>query len=465
MSVQSAYMVPHPPLIIPEIGEGKERGIQNTIDSYNEIAKEIAQSNPETIIVISPHMVSYSDYIHISPGERSKGDFRQFGCGDISVTANYDTAFVNLLEKMADEAGIPAGTLGERTKDFDHGTMIPLYFLEKEFKDLDKIKIVRVGISGLSYGEHYRLGMLIRETAQKLNRKTVVIASGDLSHKLMNSGPYGYSHEGPKYDGKIMDLMERGEFQRLFDLDESFCLNAGECGHKTFLILAGSLDGKEIEAKKLSYEGPFGVGYGICSFRVKGETSERSFLQIFGNILQKKIRQDFHEEDEYVRLARTSLESFVKYGITASLPEDTLNEIKNRKAGVFVSLKINGKLRGCIGTILATRNSIGEEIIENAVSAGRRDPRFPPVEKEELSLLEYSVDVLGEPEKINSKSELDEKKYGVIVSKGYKKGLLLPNLEGVDSVEEQIHIACQKAGIVPGDPNIEIERFEVIRHK
>ncbi len=128
-------------------------------------------------------------------------------------------------------------------------------------------------------------------------------------------------------------------------------------------------------------------------------------------------------------------------------------------------MKINGKLRGCIGTISAIKDSMGEEIIDNAISAGTRDPRFSPVIEAELPYIIYSVDVLGKAEKIENENQLDVKKYGVIVSKGHKRGLLLPDLEGIDTIEEQLTIAKQKAGIDPDDKDVCLERFEVIRHE
>jgi len=136
----------------------------------------------------------------------------------------------------------------------------------------------------------------------------------------------------------------------------------------------------------------------------------------------------------------------------------------SNRAGVFVSLKLDGSLRGCIGTISPTTASIADEIIRNAISAGTEDPRFPPVSEDELPRLIYSVDVLGEAEKIESLDELDPVRYGVIVTKGHRRGLLLPNLEGVDTAEEQVSIALRKAGISPNE-NYQLERFEVVRHK
>jgi len=144
----------------------------------------------------------------------------------------------------------------------------------------------------------------------------------------------------------------------------------------------------------------------------------------------------------------------------SGLPEEMLNS----RAGTFVSIKKKGELRGCIGTIGPTRENIASEIVHNAISAGTSDPRFYPVKPYELDELEYSVDVLMEPEEINSMDELDVVKYGVIVRAGRRTGLLLPNLENVNTVEQQVSIALQKAGISPNE-KYTMERFEVIRHK
>ena len=168
-------------------------------------------------------------------------------------------------------------------------------------------------------------------------------------------------------------------------------------------------------------------------------------------------------EDAHVRLARLCVESFVKNGRPARLPDDLPRELTGRRAAVFVTLHKGGRLRGCIGTINPARASVAEEILHNAVSACSQDPRFPPVRADELPELEYSVDVLGATEDITSPEELDVKRYGVIVTCNGRRGLLLPDLDGVDTPEEQIDIARQKAGISPRE-SVKLQRFEVIRH-
>lgn len=167
--------------------------------------------------------------------------------------------------------------------------------------------------------------------------------------------------------------------------------------------------------------------------------------------------------DPFVNLAKLTLENYVRTGKIIDIPDGLPEDMLNRKAGVFVSLKRNGGLRGCIGTIMPTTDSIAEEIIQNAISAGTHDPRFYPVQDKELPEIAYSVDVLSDAEQIDSIDKLDVKRYGVIVRSGRRSGLLLPDLEGVDTPEHQVMIALQKAGISP-DEEFYLERFEVIRH-
>ena len=461
MAVKGAVMVPHPPIIIPEIGCGEEVKIRKTSDSYRKAAAKIAEWKPDTVIVVSPHSVMYADYFHISPGTGAKGDFGQFRAPQVKFRVDYDTEFVKVLVQEAEARDIPAGTLGEREKRLDHGTMVPLYFLDQYMQDY---RIVRIGLSGMPLTVHYELGECIRKTAELLDREVVIIGSGDLSHKLKEDGPYGFQKEGPEYDERIMDVMGRGAFGELFDFSEDFCDKAAECGHRSFTIMAGALDGLKVKTERLSHQGTFGVGYGICIYEVTGRDPQRYFLEQYRRAQREAAERRKASEDPYVQLARKTVETYVRTGKKLRVPEGLPEEMYSRRAGVFVSLKEEGRLRGCIGTIAPVRGSIAEEIIENGISAAAKDPRFHAVEPEELDRLEYSVDVLGETEKIDSPEKLDVKRYGVVVSRGYRRGLLLPDLEGVDTVEEQIEIARRKAGIPEDAEDIRLERFEVVRH-
>ena len=300
--------------------------------------------------------------------------------------------------------------------------------------------------------------MLIREVVEATGRRTVFVASGDLSHKLQDYGPYGFAKEGPQYDERIMDVCRRAAFGEMLDFDEVFCEKAAECGHRSFVIMAGALDAQAVEARELSHEDVTGVGYGVCTFYPKGSDESRHFLDLY----LKKWSGNM-TDDAYVMLAKKSLESYILRQEMIRVPDDLPEDMLTKRAGAFVSIHKFGKLRGCIGTILPTTDCVAQEIVENAISASTRDPRFSAIEPEELPFLEINVDVLSEPEDIDSMEELDVKKYGVIVSCGGRRGLLLPDLDGVDTVEEQVSIAMQKGGIRPGE-KISLQRFEVMRH-
>jgi AmmeMemoRadiSam system protein A len=313
-------------------------------------------------------------------------------------------------------------------------------------------KIVRISQSGMNAGAHYDFGRIIAEAAENTGRRVIIIASGDLSHKLSKDAPYGFAPEGEKFDKAVTDALSRGNFAALFDVPENIRERAAECGYNSYIILAGCLDKqqKQIKAELFAYECPFGVGYASAGFYIGEETDIKTAT----------------EQDCYLALARRSLEFAVRNNKIMPLPDGLPLELTEKKAGVFVSLHKNGRLRGCIGTIAPVTENIASEIIQNAVSAGLRDSRFEPVGASELPFLVYKVDVLLPPEIISDPGGLDVKRYGVIVSSrnGNRRGLLLPNLEGVDTIEDQIDIARQKADIPAGSP-VRLERFEVIRHE
>ena len=461
MPITSGYLTPHPPVVLPEVGRGRETEISVTSKSLGEAAEKIAAQKPDVIIVITPHGTSYADYFHISPGGKASGGFGQFGAPGVKISVSYDERLAKRIGEKAEGAGIPAGGLGEKNAALDHGAMVPLYFIGKRIENLT---IVRVSLSGLPRLTHYRFGACIRDAVDELGLNAVIIASGDLSHKLTKDGPYGFAKEGPEFDSLIMEASKKADFMKFLTVDESFCSAAAECGLGSLVIMAGAFDARTVRPEFYSYEGPLGVGYGVCGFYPGGEDEGRRFGKLYGewNAARKKERKG--NESAYVAVARRTLESYVRDGkVDEEIANEIPPELAARKAGVFVSLKKDGNLRGCIGTISPTKDNVALEIIANAVSSGTRDNRFSPVTADELDDIVYSVDVLGEAEPISGPEMLDVKRYGVIVSCGYKRGLLLPDLAGVDTVEEQIRIAMQKGGIKESEP-YELERFEVVRH-
>ncbi len=449
--IAGAFIFPHPPIMVEEVGKEETKKVLASVNGALEASRRIAAIGPDTIVIITPHGTLLKDAMTILSDERLEGDLARFGAAGIKLGFDNDIELVDKIMEHADKKGTYCIPMHEDVKrtygvgpGLDHGATVPLYFINKCYKNF---KLVHINYSLLSRDEHYRFGMAIKDAVEELSRKAVIIASGDLSHRLKPGAPAGFNPRGIEYDKKFVELIKAGDVRGFLSMPADLQEDAGECAYNSVNVLLGCFDGSNIEGEILSYEGPFGVGYCIAEIKAGQEVAGNSGKS----------------NDPYVGLAIKTLEAYVKTGKRIDVPEGLPSEMIANRAGVFVSLKKYGELRGCIGTIEPTTKSIASEIIQNAISAGVRDPRFLPVEEDELYDLVYSVDVLGKPEPVNSKEELDVKKYGVIVRCGYRSGLLLPNLEGVDTVDYQVSIALQKAGIRSSEP-YKMERFEVIRH-
>jgi len=464
MPLSAVYAVPHPPLLIPDVGRGEELKIPDTYASMERVGREVADVAPDTIIVISPHAPHMNDRFVVSADKSLYGDMRRFRAPSVSLRKDIDIELATRIYTESLRKSVPVLLYKEDDMFVDHGALVPLYFIEKYYRDY---KLILISLSGLSPDNHYKLGKCIANAASAAAGKVVLIASGDLSHRLTPDGPYGYTEEGPLFDRKVTGLLREGHLDEIQNIDTQLSEPAGECGLRSLIIMTGALSGKDYTSDFMSYEGPFGVGYAICSFHLSDDDRESEvypIVQSANDPLKSPTDRGSASGDPYVSLARKTLEEYVRTGKMIAVPKDLPSGMYQEKAGVFVSLKIRGQLRGCIGTISATTGSVAQEIIRNAIESGTEDPRFDPVEVDELSELEYSVDVLGPAEPIRDKSLLDPVRFGVIVSYKGRRGLLLPNLEGVDSVDDQLSIALSKAGIPPS-ADYTIERFEVIRHK
>lgn len=457
-------VAPHPPIVLPEVGQAEAAKVSMTYNAMEKLVVRAANSGAEVIVMISPHGSVFRDGIAINGSQLLAGDLRMFN-SELEFEYNNDLELAKLIVDYAGSYGIVtveiddvlADQFGVTTK-LDHGVLVPMYFFDKAGVDLP---MVSVSMSLLPFEELYTFGIALKKAVEASDKKVAIIASSDMSHRLIPEAPAGYSPQGKLFDQKIVELLKVNDFLGIINIDRKMADEAGECGLRSIIMMLGALDGQQVNTEVLSYEGPFGVGYMVAAFEPGQETGASLLDKIFQE-RREKIENRRAGESVLPALARQALETYVREG-RRILPDVDAEPVFGEKAGVFVSLKKHGQLRGCIGTILPTTPNIGAEIVNNAISAGTADPRFEPVEPGELAELEYSVDVLKGPEPIESINQLDVKRYGVIVRSGRRSGLLLPNLEGVDTVEEQVAIARQKAGIAPGEP-VQLERFEVVRY-
>ncbi len=420
MSLVYSVFVPHPPILVPEIGRGEERKCQASLDAYYEIANRLVQAGVETVILISPHAPLAKEGITLLTEEVVRGNFAQFGAAQVSMSFASDPAMIDQFEQHL------AGVISVQGP-IDHGALVPLYFLEKAGWNG---KVVLLGMP-LERPEEY--GKRLGEVLDRLPGRYALVASGDMSHRLKEDGPYGLDPAGPECDQFVLQALQRDP-KMIANLPGDLVEKAGECGYRSLrMALAAKVGAPEV----LSYEGTFGVGYLVA---------------------------DLYHSSPLPQWARRCLRAYLQKDDPSQLDLPDLSSFGfGERRGCFVTLKQNGQLRGCIGTTEPWQENLALEIQHNAMAAGTQDPRFRPVRTEELDTLSFTVDVLGELEKIAGPEELDPWRYGVVVRQRGKTGLLLPHLEGVDTVSDQIGIAKQKAGIL-GEDSVELWRFEVKRH-
>lgn len=445
-------IAPHPPIIIPEIGGGRLAEVSATVEGLRELCRRIHDARLKRLIVITPHGPALRNAVAVPDCSAMAGDFGDFGAPQIRVSFDQDRALLERLEQEVAMAGLPLQSL-RGFDTLDHGAAVPLYYLQQEGVELPGLHLTP---GFLPYQMLYEFGKALHRAVESHRLPTAVVASGDLSHRLIRGAPAGFSPRGAEFDRHLVELLQRGAVAEILSLDDQWVDEAGQCGLRSFIIALGMLNGKPFDTEVISYEGPFGVGYLVASlFPPAGsKTGERD--------MQDEDKQEASVESPQVELAKQALRHYLEQGRPLKVSDPLLPSFRER-AGAFVTLKMGGRLRGCIGTVEPVRKSLAEEIINNAVSAGVRDPRFPSVSLEELESITFSVDVLSPMERVNSLDDLDPKIFGILVKSGHRSGLLLPDLEGIDITEQQVEIARQKGGITPGEP-VELYRFTVTRY-
>lgn len=489
MGIQAAFVMPHPPIIVPTVGRGSEKDASKTIEACRAVARRLVDVDPDVIVVSSPHAPLYRGEFYVATVDGISGTMARFGAPKTRISAQCDVPLAKRIVDQAEQEGI---TIAENTMDayaFDHGTFVPLYFVQQAYAEKSPLsapddfpcKIVSIGISGLPGADHRKLGAIIANAAADLGRRAVYLASGDLAHCLSDEGPYGFHPDAPVFENRIIEDLDTANFDDLFDFGFDFRNHAGDCGLRSFQIMAGALEeesarsGCSFTHRILNEESPFGIGYGVGQFLLEKvnapdadpqdeETDERENGAADQQRPQVPLGSFDDAADPCVALARYTIENLIVGKRKKPLPVNLPEELTQTQAGCFVSLHERGQLRGCIGTLGPQRQNLAAEIASNAVSAATRDPRFPQVTPEDVPYLEYSVDVLGPLEYIDSEDQLDPQRFGVVVSKGFRRGVLLPRLDGVDTVRKQVDIARQKAGIRSSETGISLERFEVVRH-
>lgn len=362
------FLMPHPPIIVHEVGKGKEVEVNNTVKACDEAARRIASLKPDTLILITPHGAMFRDAMAMVTERSISGNLAQFNAANVKFNYHINLDLTRKIIKYADEENLNVAALNKENAyvygvdlELDHGAMVPLYFIEK----YGKYKLVHITYGLLSPLELAKFGTVINRAVEDSKERAVLVASGDLSHRLTKDGPYPYTPLGAEFDRELISILQSGKLEGLFNMDKVLVNESGQCGLRSLYVLEGAINSNEAKAELLSYEGPLGVGYGIMEFKGK-ETN------LYDKLLQKSEMENqrrMKEGNPYTILARKNLNSYFDRGTLLTIDDVKDEELLNDKKGVFVSLKINGELRVCIGTIAPVTDTIAEEIIRNSLSA------------------------------------------------------------------------------------------------
>lgn len=261
MSIVFSAIVPHPPILIPQIGKDNLKKLKTTVNAFEKLKNELQKSKAETVLIISPHGLVHDDVFTMNLNPDFNADFESFG--DFSTKETWP-GDIGLTYKIREALETKAPLQLISSPDLDHGTSVPLFLLASGLE----IKIIPLYYSGLSNEEHFNFGKMLRRELQIRKKPIAVIASGDLSHTITKDAPAGYNPKGKKFDNKLIELLKNKNPQDLLKLDEELIAGACECGLKSIIIQQGIMDDINYEPHLLSYEAPFGVGYLVMNFKL-----------------------------------------------------------------------------------------------------------------------------------------------------------------------------------------------------
>lgn len=265
-----AGIVPHPPALIPQIGKGEEKKIVRTKDSIIKLGKKLAESDPEIIIFITPHMAHYPHLFNVCGMTDLFGSFRFFKYPEYEWHGNNNTELAAEIVDKSEDEGLPTifYNNGEGEYEVDHGITVPYYYLKEQLGFSHDI--LPIGYSTASRGEHYTFGQIISEVCEsKTTTRVAVIASGDLSHRIGQQSQSGQIYRGQEFDESLISSIKKADEYSIVNMEDDLVESAGECGYRSILILLGAITGREYKPEIYSYENPFGVGYMVANMNIK----------------------------------------------------------------------------------------------------------------------------------------------------------------------------------------------------
>lgn len=261
MSLVFAAITPHPPMLIPSIGQGALKKLEKTKLALERLEQKLYVAHPDVIIILAPHGSYFNDAFTLDSNPQYQTDLKSFGDLATKIKFSGETVLSNLIREAAKKEHLPLTMISE--PKLEHSSSVPLFYLAKH---LPKIKIIPIGFCDLDWKTHVAFGALLKDQIAQTNKRVAVIASGDLSHALMTDSPAGYNPAGVEFDNKIQELLASHNLAGMLQMDKEMVGSASECGFRSFLILMGILQGMQTTYKSFAYEAPFGIGYLTANF-------------------------------------------------------------------------------------------------------------------------------------------------------------------------------------------------------
>jgi AmmeMemoRadiSam system protein A len=431
--IVAGALVAHPPILLAEVGGAQSERVRATADALRELDGILSLVDADLAIVISPHSPSSMTSLPVRRGANAGGNLARFRAPNVQVMAQVDVKLATALVVEGQRAGF--SLIWAEETELDHGVVVPLHSLPRTMANKHCIFL---GVSGWPLPRFIEFGAWLQDRLH--DRSGILIASGDLSHRLTPDAPYGYRPEGPVFDRLVIDALRECDWKRIEGVDPELVEEAGECGLRPLAILLGAARTAGLRSRVLSYEGPFGVGYPVVAFTATPVAATAAKLGL-----------------DVQALGRQAIGTYLKTRRVMEPPQPIPLDLAAPSA-VFVSLYMHGELRGCVGSLQPTQPTAAHEFIHYAVASALRDPRFDPVRLDEVGALTIKVQLLDPPEAVPDISGLKPQTHGIIVRRGDRQALLLPGIAGIDTPEQQLRAACDKAGIDNNAP-LELERF------
>jgi AMMECR1 domain-containing protein/aromatic ring-opening dioxygenase LigB subunit len=442
-AVQIAVLMPHAPVLVPELAGERLAEEARTVAAMRDAARRVMKHQPAALVLVSPHSPRRRRAFGVWTPERHEGSLARFNAPELAVDLPNDRTMIGELMTASDECDVDLWFIEDG--DLDHGAVVPLWFMQEAgWSGTTTI----LSLNDAANGGLEKLGKTIARAASHRGGVVALIASGDMSHRLKPGAPCGYHPDAKCFDDEFIRMVDEGDAPGLLDFDRGLRGLAGEDVVDSTVVALAAVGNDMRGHQVLSYEGPFGVGYGVAVLHEHGAGA---------------LAEPLAEAAALPHVARLSVAAALGlYEADSPAPAG----ITGRQAPVFVTLRtIRGDLRGCVGTISPRRAHVVEETWFNARAAAFEDRRFTPLRPHELEEILFEVSMLHSFEEVRDMEEIDPRHHGVIVSAaGSRRGLLLPGIEGVDSAVQQIAIARRKGGIGL-DEAVRLQRFRVDKYQ